>query len=247
VNYSGGYCWLNQPAYTKDGWAIPSSCAYYYNAPPTVGRPPLPQMAPPRPPAAEVALDGLLLRSDQINSAMGATGMTVSGTFTSSSDPHVSDKACLPLNGPAKPAAYAGSGWSAMRAQDLHEPDERFTHFVQQDVVLFSSAQDAGAFFTASTQAWPACANRQYTEAGDGKPDKVWTVGSVSNTNGTLSATQTHGGGDNYWSWMSCQRALTVDKDVAIDVEACSRNRSDAQSDSAVNIAHQIAAIVATR
>lgn len=46
-NFDGGYCWLNQPAYTTDGRAMPSSCAYYYNAPPDEGRPPLPQIAPP--------------------------------------------------------------------------------------------------------------------------------------------------------------------------------------------------------
>jgi hypothetical protein len=42
----------------------------------------------------------------------------------------------------------------------------------------------SGAFFTASAQSWPACANRQYTVTVAGKPDEVWTVGPVSNTNG---------------------------------------------------------------
>jgi hypothetical protein len=66
-------------------------------------------------------------------------------------------------------------------------------------------------------------------------------VGPVSNTNGTLSATQTLS-----VPWESCQRALTVANNVAIDVEACSTNRSDSQSGSAVAIAHQIASIVPT-
>jgi serine/threonine kinase PknH len=69
----------------------------------------------------------------------------------------------------------------------------------------------------------------------------VWTVGPVSNTNGTLTATQTLGG---KWVWMSCQRALTVANNVAIDVLTCSENQSDSQSDSAVNIANKIAAKV---
>lgn len=53
VNYNsfgsleGGYCWLNLPAYTPDGRAVPSSCDYYDNAPPEAGRPPNPQMVPP--------------------------------------------------------------------------------------------------------------------------------------------------------------------------------------------------------
>jgi PknH-like extracellular domain len=46
---------------------------------------------------------------------------------------------------------------------------------------------------------------------------------------------------------MSCQRALRVVNNVAIDIEACSRNPSDSQSDAAVNIAQQIAAIVAKK
>jgi hypothetical protein len=55
-------------------------------------------------------------------------------------------------------------------------------------------------------------------------------MGPISNTNGTLSATQTVEGG--YWLWMSCQ--LTVANNVVIDVVACSQNRSDSQSGSGV-------------
>jgi hypothetical protein len=69
-------------------------------------------------------------------------------------------------------------------------------------------------------------------------------VGPVSNTDATLSATATVEQG--YWNWTSCQRALTVANNVAIDAIACSENRSDSQSDSGVNIAHQIAAKVPT-
>ena len=110
--------------------------------------------------------------------------------------------------------------------------------------MLFSSAHDADAFFTASAQSWPACSNRQYSVTVAGAPDQVFTVGPVSNINGTLSATKTLETG--YWLWQSCQRALTVANNVAIDVQACSQNQSDSQSDSAVNIAHQIAAKVPT-
>ena len=133
-----------------------------------------------------------------------------------------------------------------MHGQAPHEPGDNWTHFVYQDLVLSPSAHDAGAFFSASAQRWPACANRQYTLTAAGQPDQVWTVGPVSNTNGTLSATHTLGGGNSSvtWNWDSCQRALTVANNVAIDVLACSENRSDSRSDSAVNIAHQIAAKV---
>jgi serine/threonine-protein kinase len=65
----------------------------------------------------------------------------------------------------------------------------------------------------------------------------VQTVGPVSNTNGTLSATVT---GAN--SPGACGRALTVVNNVVIDVTACL-----GPPDAAVNVAHQIAAKVPTR
>jgi serine/threonine kinase PknH len=199
-------------------------------------------------PVAEAALQGLLLSPDQIDTAMAATGMTVNhnGTHTVMADTSadVSDAACLHMQNPEQTAVYAGSRWTAVRWHVLQEPGDIWTHQVSQNVVSFSSAHDVHAFFTASAQRWPACANRQYNFTRAGKPDEVWTVGPVSNTNGTLSATQTLGGVS--WMWSSCQRALTVANNVAIDVEACSHNQSDSQSNSAVNIAHQIAAKVPT-
>jgi hypothetical protein len=125
-----------------------------------------------------------------------------------------------------------------VRWQEIREPGDALAHDVGQVVVLFSSAHDAGAFFTASAQRWPACANRQFTVTQAGQPIRVLSVGPVSNTNGTLSATKTYEG-SNRWI---CQRALTVANNVAIDVSACSANPTD----SAVNIAHQIAAKVPT-
>ena len=198
--------------------------------------------APQAPPVSEAALPGLLLSPDQMNTAMGATAMTVFATNTGVGDDSafVTDQACLPLQGPAQATVYAGSGWTAMRWQELKEPGGTWTHLVDQGVVLFSSAYEAGAFFTASTQRWPACSNRQLTYTKPGQPDGVWTVGPVSNTNGILSATKTLEGGNG----QICQRALTVANNVAIDVVACSYTQSDATA--GVNIAHGIAAKVPT-
>ena len=199
---------------------------------------------PTAPPVAQAALEGLLLSPDQINTAMGATGMTVAGTSAATNDAsaHVPDKACLPMQGPAEATVYEDSGWSAARGQTLGEPGDKWTHLVYEYVVLFPSAHDADALFSASAQRWPDCSNRQYTFTLAGQPDEVWTVGPVSNTNGTLSDTQTTQAGNGF----TCQRALTVTNNVAIDVAACSRNQPDFRSDSAVNIAQQIVAKVPT-
>ena len=196
-----------------------------------------PTTTPTAPPVAEAALDGLLLSPDQINTAMGSTGMTVSHTRSVMDDDsaRVPDQACRPLDGPLIAPVYAGSGWSAFREQVLSEPGT-WTHRVDQGVVLFSSAHDAAAFFTASAQQWPACTPAQLKMG----------LGPVSNTNGTLSATQTYPGGGKANLLVTCQRALTVANNVAIDVDTCSTNLSDSQSGAGVNIVRQIAAKVPT-
>jgi hypothetical protein len=188
------------------------------------------------PPVAEAALDGLLLSPAEVDTAMGATGMTVTATSTSMADdikvaPEApKDRtACVGILGTAEAPVYAGSGYTAVRDQLLQEPGDNGTHLTaDQSVVLFPSASQAAAFFTASAQRWPVC--HQFTQA-----DVVSTVGPVSNTNGTLSTSitqQKKNAPDSV-----CERALTVNNNVAIDISTCG-----APSDSAVNIAHQIAA-----
>ena len=164
---------LRQPSNTSQ----PSTTAQPLTTAPTTATPTT------APPVAEGALDGLLLSPDQIDTAMGATGMTVNENVTAMNDntANVADKACRPLGGNVLASAYAGSGWTAFREQVLREPvDPGWTHsadqgvvLFDQGVVLFSSAHDADAFFTASAQRSPACANRQYTYSQAGKPEMV--------------------------------------------------------------------------
>jgi hypothetical protein len=188
------------------------------------------------PPVGDAALDGLLLNPDQVNAAMGATEMTVTRTHTSMSDDSATmePKECLAIDGSAQAQVYAASGYSAERDQTLQEGDN-FTHYVDQAVVLFPSAKQAGAFFTASAQQWPAC--RQYTHI---QTDSQWAVGPVSNTNGTLSTTATQQNAKAP-GW-GCGRALAARNNVVIDVNTCSANPAD----TAVNIANQIVAKVPT-
>jgi serine/threonine protein kinase len=190
-------------------------------------------------PVTPAALQGLLLSPDQLDTAMGATGMTVSGTFTAPPDAsgQVPDKACIPLEGPGQATAYANSGWTGVSGQRVADQ----SHRVQQIVVSFPSAQDARTFFTTSAEGWPACANRQHDENTTDGQRQVHTVGPVSNTNGTLSATIT-GVLTRNGSSATCERALTVANNVAIDIGVCGVSPSGA----AINIADQISAKVPT-
>jgi hypothetical protein len=186
------------------------------------------------PPLAEGALDGLLLSPDQVNTAMGANGMTVTKTHASMSDDSatMAPNECLAIDGSAQAQVYAGSGYTAERDQTLQEGDN-FAHYVEQAVVYFPSAKLAGAFFNVSAQQWPAC--RQYTHT---QTNSLWAAGPVSNTNGTLSTSATQLNA-NAPGW-GCGRALAIRNNVVIDVNTCSANPTD----SALNIANQIAAKV---
>lgn len=201
-------------------------------APPPVATSPA---APTKPAAPPVEW---LLSAADINTAMGATGMTVATTDTKISEdgPDVIPKNCLFAYGPAQNRIYAVSNWSAVRRQTVQEPNDDPAHMVDQTLVSFPSANDVGAFFSRSAQEWPACANHQFMHRDLRHNDETWVTGAVTNTNNMLSVTniqqRTHGWG--------CQRALTVANNVAIDIAACSYTRSDA----AINIASQIAAKV---
>jgi serine/threonine protein kinase len=190
-------------------------------------------------PVADTALQELLLSPGQLDTATGATGMTITGTLTTLPDGsgQVPEKACVPLEGAGQATVYAGSGFSAVSGQ--RAADEPHAHIVQQIVVSFPSAQDARAFFAASAERWPACASRSHDETTPAGQTEAHTVGPVSNTNGTLSATVTGFLARN-GSRGACERALTVANNVAIDIDACGENPSGA----AVNIADQIAAKV---
>ncbi len=194
----------------------------------------------PKPPVAEAALQGLWLSPQEINTAMGATDMSVAGTYTTFVDDSktVPDKACRITAIDADADSYADSGWTAMREQSLRERVSHPVHYADQVVVLFPSADKAAAFYTATAQRWPACQNREFTRTPPGKTSQQWTVGPISNTGGTLSNNVTEQGG----SGELCERALTVSNNVAIDISTCSHGNA---AGTAINIAHQIAAKVA--
>ncbi len=141
-------------------------------------------------------------------------------------------KECLVIDSSAQAQVYAGSNFMAVRDQALQEGDN-FAHYAEQAVVLFPTAKQAGAFFTASAQQWGAC--KQYTHT---QSHSEWTVGAISNTNGVLStiATQQNAMAAGW----ACGRALVLRNNVIVDVNTCSADPKN----SAVDIANQIAARV---
>ncbi|MGH3969773.1 MAG: sensor domain-containing protein [Mycobacterium sp.] len=200
------------------------------------------------PPVVEAALDGLLLTPDDINTVMDVTGMHVSANRTAMNEPpyQVSDKACLFVGIPAADPVYAGSGWTAVRGRADSNPGPG--QGVDQNVVLFTSAQDAAAFFTASAQSWSACSNRRLAVSVPGRQGEgSLNMGTVSNTNSILSApveeVSIPNAQDQSFEVLT-QRALALANNVIIDVWVGGLQQHSAEM--AVTIAKQIAAKVPT-
>ncbi|EPQ78756.1 lipoprotein [Mycobacterium marinum MB2] len=191
-------------------------------------------------PIAVSALDDLLLDVSQIDSALGATSMKVWFNAKAMWDwsKNISDKNCLAVDGPAQDEVYAGTGWTAMRGQrmdDSVDDSKRRKHYAIQAVVAFPSAHDASAFYNSSVRSWGNCSNRRFTDVSMDQPDTIWTVSDVVNDNGMLSTSQVQEAGDGW----TCQRALTVRNNVAIDVVTCAYSQSGSV---AADVAQQIAA-----
>ncbi|MGB9308581.1 MAG: sensor domain-containing protein [Mycobacterium sp.] len=199
-----------------------------------------------RPPVAQPALDGLLPTPDEVNAAMGVTGMAVQQNATAMQTDY--DKKwppeCFFASGSAEDPAYANSGFTAVRLQVVGAPappadQNAAPPSATTGLVLFPSSKEASAFFTASAQKWAACSDRQWTVPPEGANDAEQRMQTkpLTNANGVLSLTLTGsivGAGINIT--MTCQRALTVRNNVAIDINTCGKDPGD----TAVTIANQV-------
>jgi hypothetical protein len=196
---------------------------------------PTPSMIPR--PLVERELAGLLLNPDQVNAAMGTTGMAVTSQQDSMSDNSatMAPPECLVIDGAAEAAVYADSGYWAERDQSLNNGD-KFTHYLKQAVVLFPSIAKAVDFFDASAERWPACNGYTHTQS-----ETQWSVGPITGVDGTLSviATELNAAAPGW----GCGRALTHRNNIIIDVNTCSADPAD----SAVKIAKQLADNVTAR
>ena len=187
-------------------------------------------------------LDGLLLRPDRVNTSLNAGAMKVWFSATDMWDwsAGVSDNNCLAVDGPAQDRVYAGTGWIAMRGQRLDDSDDgsrNRNHYAIQAVVAYPTAREAKTMYDSSVRSWAACANRQFSDTPRDQTGTVWTVADTHQVGGTLSTSEVQEGARGW----SCQRALTVRNNVAIDTVTCAYFLTGG---SAVDIAQQIAAKV---
>ena len=188
-------------------------------------------------PVVERELDALLLAPEQISPVMGAKDMAITRRHDAMSDDSATMKPeeCLAVDGAAQARVYANSGFTAVRDRALNDGDN-FTHYAEQAVVLFPTAKLAKVFAVASALRWPACHGYTHLQSGT-----QWTVGPVTDTNGTLSviATQENARAGGW----ACGRALAMKNNVIVDVNTCSPDPKN----SAIEIANLIAVKVPMR
>ena len=187
-------------------------------------------------PLVERELSGLLLGADQIDAAMGATGMAVTHEQSAMSDNSatMAPPECLALDGAGEATVFADSGFWAERDQSLNDGNA-FTHYVKQAVVLFPTPEQAGAFLDSSAQRWSQC--HQYTHVESGT---TWSVGPLAQANHVLSTTTTMD--DAAAPGWGCGRALAQQNNVIIDVNTCSAAPANTASDIADQIADNVIA-----
>lgn len=171
-------------------------------------------------------LDSLLPRAVELDGIVDATGMEVKTRISQMWDdsPNLSDPGCVDVWLPVEAPAYDGTGWTAMRAQQVADgtPDT-FRHYVAQAVVAFPTADEAQAFFDTATQTWADCANRRVQFRKPGKPASSWTHGDLTASGDTLTMPQTREAGDGW----SCQRARSVYSNVIVDAVVCGFDITD--------------------
>lgn len=166
------------------------------------------------------ALAGLLLSADQIDTVMGAEGMTAHRPVTEMGDHRdlLPNLNCLGAWQVDESAIY-GRDWAAMRQVLLRAPDnDDWDDLVVQSVVIFASTRDARDFLDESADRWSKCTNHHVNITLNGRPLPRWTSGDLTRTSSELTLPFSRVNGDQT---RACQRALAVAANLVMDVQAC--------------------------
>jgi serine/threonine kinase PknH len=179
------------------------------------------------PPLDAAQLTAILLSPTEINSIMGTSNIILGSPATEMADlPNtLSNPACGGAMNAVQAGAYAGSGYTAVSAQLLHEPGERPNHALVQAAVAFPSPAQAETVLKSSTAQWKACAGQSVTQNADGQV-YTYTFGQVAETASKITLSHTAVGGNGY----GCQHALSVVASIVVDAAVCGFQVTDQAS-----------------
>jgi hypothetical protein len=180
------------------------------------------------------ALDAVLLSAGEVDSVMGTTGMIAHPRVETMGDHRnlLPNLNCLGIWQVNEAGVYGKDGWIALRQELLRSPDTDDWHtLVVQSVVNYPSTDAAREFFTQSTERWSKCTNHNVNITLNDKPLPKWRSGEMTKTDTELAIPFTRGNANGV---DSCQRVLTVDDNVIIDAQACTRDASKVAKAAAV-------------
>ena len=183
-------------------------------AAPTLGHAPQPLPAG--------GLSGLLLSPAEIGSIMASRMEVVDSSDTMYTNRPLDD-GCL-VWAEAQDHSYQGSGWSAVRVQQLNDHRDRADHIAYQAVVSFPSGLAAHDFYASQVSGWAQCDNRRVDLHDAGDSAHYWMLSKARVEDSVLTITRVQEEGDPNWA---CQRALTAANNVVVDVSACADNVED--------------------
>ena len=188
-------------------------------------------------------LESLLLAPEALSPIVGASALRIEDTFSAMYQGTTAASDCVSAGQVPYGPGYAGSGWTALRAQYLLQERSGYqpTNKTWQAVVSFPLPVDAQAFFAQQVASWPTCdgrrVNLRYLDKPDAK-DEWWTLGDSTVADGMLSIMQRQ---DVDTGW-ACQAALTVRNNVAVNVQVCTNDVKNQAAGVAAAIAKKIPA-----
>ncbi|MET0701998.1 MAG: sensor domain-containing protein [Mycobacterium sp.] len=182
-------------------------------------------------------LERFLLSVDDINTVMGTNDIELAGSANDLSDHRndISDPQCLGALYNAEEAVYEKAGWTDVVDQVLTEPEDDSSHWVEQTVVQFPSAEAAQDFFDSSFTQWTDCIGKTVM-VDDGDYEFNWQFEGISSVDGTISQTARQIDSDGW----ACQHALGAVKSYILETSVCGL----ALKDEAVSIVDRLAANV---
>jgi PknH-like extracellular domain len=164
-------------------------------------------------------LPGLLIDAGQINRLMDATDMEVIKDWSVMYGYNTPAGDCAGAWAAAWRPVYDGSGWMGVRGRTVRKPGEVFDRVVYESVVAFPLPADAADFYAKQAASWKTCNGRHVDERDldINEATDRYTLEQVVDNAGMLSMTAVRDDDSS----VSCQHALTVRNNVAVDIRAC--------------------------
>lgn len=186
-------------------------------------------------PISASALSTLLLSTAEAGTVMDAPLHLVRSSRSLYENKPLDD-GCL-VWAEAQRHTYEGSGWTAIRDQELRDRPTDSDHIVYQAVVTFPDAASAHELVDAQKTEWSRCDDQRVDLHDPGDPNThYWSLNTATEQDGVLTITRSE---QDLPGW-ACQHAMTTRNNVVVDVSACAMDIDDRGADLAQRIADKI-------